>query len=137
MNFITDKFGTSSCSGVWGTFDRYQVLIFWICSLVDLVFQVLWPESITCHYLSVYVFCSPHSVHRAHAGESERILREAFSEASSHVALGKPSVIFIDEIDALCARRDSKYDTVDDSYAKHTSVICLSFCFSILYFFNK
>ncbi|KAG5079798.1 hypothetical protein AAZX31_02G112200 [Glycine max] len=51
---------------------------------------------------------SPHSVHRAHAGESERILREAFSEASSHVALGKPSVIFIDEIDALCARRDSK-----------------------------
>lgn len=50
---------------------------------------------------------SPHSVHRAHAGESERILREAFSEASSHVALGKPSVIFIDEIDALCARRDS------------------------------
>ncbi|KAK7307050.1 hypothetical protein VNO77_39768 [Canavalia gladiata] len=51
---------------------------------------------------------SPHSVHRAHAGESERILREAFSEAASHVALGKPSVIFIDEIDALCARRDSK-----------------------------
>ncbi|KAL2320053.1 hypothetical protein Fmac_029022 [Flemingia macrophylla] len=51
---------------------------------------------------------SPHSVHRAHAGESERILREAFSEASTHVALGKPSVIFIDEIDALCARRDSK-----------------------------
>ncbi|ESW25502.1 hypothetical protein PHAVU_003G041700 [Phaseolus vulgaris] len=51
---------------------------------------------------------SPHSVRRAHAGESERILRDAFSEASSHVALGKPSVIFIDEIDALCARRDSK-----------------------------
>ncbi|CAJ1931890.1 unnamed protein product [Sphenostylis stenocarpa] len=51
---------------------------------------------------------SPHSVHRAHAGESERILRDAFKEASSHVALGKPSVIFIDEIDALCARRDSK-----------------------------
>ncbi|XP_027360246.1 cell division control protein 48 homolog B isoform X2 [Abrus precatorius] len=51
---------------------------------------------------------SPHSVLRAHAGESERILREAFSEAASHVALGKPSVVFIDEIDALCARRDSK-----------------------------
>ncbi|XP_027914277.1 cell division control protein 48 homolog B isoform X2 [Vigna unguiculata] len=51
---------------------------------------------------------SPHTVHRAHAGESERILREAFSEASSHLAWGKPSVIFIDEIDALCARRDSK-----------------------------
>ncbi|KAF7137854.1 hypothetical protein RHSIM_Rhsim07G0164700 [Rhododendron simsii] len=47
---------------------------------------------------------SPHSVHRAHAGESERILRDAFAEASSHTKLGKPSVIFIDEIDALCPR---------------------------------
>ncbi|KAI4313814.1 hypothetical protein L6164_026764 [Bauhinia variegata] len=53
---------------------------------------------------------SPHSVHRAHAGESERILREAFAEASSHAALGKPSVIFIDEIDALCPWRDSKME---------------------------
>lgn len=53
--------------------------------------------------------CSPHTVHRAHAGESERILREAFSEASSHVVSGKPSVIFIDEIDALCPRRSSRY----------------------------
>ncbi|KAK4566059.1 hypothetical protein RGQ29_002310 [Quercus rubra] len=52
------------------------------------------------------VFCSPHSVHRAHAGESEKVLREAFPEASSHAMLGKPSVIFIDEIDALCPRRD-------------------------------
>lgn len=55
------------------------------------------------------VLGSPHSVHRAHAGESERILREAFSEALSHAKLGKPSVIFIDEIDALCPRRDSRY----------------------------
>ncbi|GMP58509.1 hypothetical protein CsSME_00022151 [Camellia sinensis var. sinensis] len=51
---------------------------------------------------------SPHSVHRAYAGESERILREAFAEASSHAKSGKPSVIFIDEIDALCPRRDSR-----------------------------
>lgn len=51
---------------------------------------------------------SPHSVHRAHAGESERILRESFSEASSHATLGKPSVIFIDEIDALCPRRECR-----------------------------
>ncbi|KAK3035949.1 hypothetical protein RJ639_031372 [Escallonia herrerae] len=51
---------------------------------------------------------SPHSVHRAHAGESEKILREAFAEAASHAKLGKPSVIFIDEIDALCPRRDSR-----------------------------
>nr|GLL34147.1 cell division control protein 48 homolog B isoform X2 [Ipomoea trifida] len=54
------------------------------------------------------IVISPHSVHRAHAGESERILREAFAEASSHAKLGKPSVIFIDEIDALCPRRDSR-----------------------------
>ncbi|KAK6921897.1 AAA ATPase, AAA+ lid domain [Dillenia turbinata] len=51
---------------------------------------------------------SPHSVHRAHAGESERILREAFEEASSQAMLGMPSVVFIDEIDALCPRRDSR-----------------------------
>ena len=55
------------------------------------------------------VFCSPHSVHRAHAGESEKVLWEAFSEASSHAMLGKPSVIFIDEIDALCPCRDFRY----------------------------
>ncbi|GAB4840112.1 Cell division control protein 48 B [Ancistrocladus abbreviatus] len=51
---------------------------------------------------------SPHSVHRAHVGESERVLREAFSEAASHSSSGKPSVIFIDEIDALCPRRNSR-----------------------------
>lgn len=54
------------------------------------------------------IVISPHSVHRAHAGESERILRDAFAEASSHAKLSKPSVIFIDEIDALCPRRDSR-----------------------------
>ncbi|KAL4320143.1 hypothetical protein GQ457_18G024500 [Hibiscus cannabinus] len=54
------------------------------------------------------IVLSPHSVHRAHAGESEKILREAFSDASSHASSGKPSVIFIDEIDALCPRRDSR-----------------------------
>ncbi|CAN6442900.1 unnamed protein product [Victoria cruziana] len=51
---------------------------------------------------------SPHTVHRAYAGESERILREAFDQASSHASEGKPSVIFIDEIDVLCPRRDSR-----------------------------
>lgn len=53
--------------------------------------------------------CSPHSVHKAHAGESEKILREAFFEALSHAKSGKPSVIFIDEIDVLCPRRNSRY----------------------------
>lgn len=51
---------------------------------------------------------SPHSVNRAHAGESEKILREAFAEASRHAKLGKPAVIFIDEIDSICPRRDSR-----------------------------
>ncbi|XP_073006319.1 cell division control protein 48 homolog B isoform X1 [Typha latifolia] len=48
------------------------------------------------------------SVHRAHAGESEKFLREAFSEAYSHASSGKPSVIFIDEIDAICPRRNNR-----------------------------
>eukprot|EP00268_Persea_americana_P057363 TRINITY_DN6872_c0_g1_i3.p1 TRINITY_DN6872_c0_g1~~TRINITY_DN6872_c0_g1_i3.p1 ORF type:complete len:549 (+),score=129.69 TRINITY_DN6872_c0_g1_i3:229-1875(+) len=51
---------------------------------------------------------SPHSIFSPYAGESERLLREAFSEASSHASMGKPSVIFIDEIDALCSHRDSR-----------------------------
>ncbi|KAH9707969.1 cell division control protein 48 [Citrus sinensis] len=51
---------------------------------------------------------SPHSVHKAHVGESEKALREAFSQASSHALSGKPSVVFIDEIDALCPRRDHR-----------------------------
>uniref|UniRef100_A0A7N2R257 AAA+ ATPase domain-containing protein n=1 Tax=Quercus lobata TaxID=97700 RepID=A0A7N2R257_QUELO len=55
------------------------------------------------------IIISPHSVHRAHAGESEKVLWEAFSEASSHAMLGKPSVIFIDEIEALCPCRDFWY----------------------------
>ncbi|KAI3429205.1 uncharacterized protein J3R85_008634 [Psidium guajava] len=51
---------------------------------------------------------SPHSVHKAHAGESESILRESFSEASAIALSGKPSVIFIDEIDVLCPHRNSR-----------------------------
>lgn len=48
------------------------------------------------------------SVHRAYAGESERLLREAFAKASLKALSGMPAVIFIDEIDALCPRRDSR-----------------------------
>lgn len=59
--------------------------------------------------LCVNALFSPHSVHRAHAGESEKVLREAFAEASSHAVSDKPSVIFIDEIDVLCPRRDARY----------------------------
>lgn len=49
-----------------------------------------------------------YSVHRAHAGESEKFLREMFSEAYSHASKGKPSVIFVDEIDAICPRRNNR-----------------------------
>lgn len=73
-----------------------------LCSFIDLV---------SCCFVGVP--CSPHSVHRAHTGESEKFLREAFTGASSHSKSGKPSVIFIDEIDALCPRRDSKYETAN------------------------
>lgn len=49
------------------------------------------------------------SVHKAYAGESERILREAFSKAASEAATGRPAIIFIDEIDTMCPPRDSRY----------------------------
>lgn len=51
---------------------------------------------------------STSSVHRAHVGESEKFLRESFAQAYSHGSSGKPSVIFIDEIDAICPRRDNR-----------------------------
>ncbi|KAI5067218.1 hypothetical protein GOP47_0017746 [Adiantum capillus-veneris] len=56
------------------------------------------------HLISI----SAGSVHRAYAGESERLLREAFAEASAKASTGMPVVIFIDEIDVLCPPRDSR-----------------------------
>jgi ATP-dependent 26S proteasome regulatory subunit len=51
---------------------------------------------------------SPYSVHKAHAGEGEQYLREAFSEAYLQAARGKPALIFIDELDAICPRRNDR-----------------------------
>lgn len=51
---------------------------------------------------------NPYSVHKAHVGEGEKFLREAFSEAYSQASRGKPAVIFIDELDAICPRRNSR-----------------------------
>jgi ATP-dependent 26S proteasome regulatory subunit len=41
-------------------------------------------------------------------GEGEKFLREAFSEAYSQASRGKPAVIFIDEIDAICPCRNNR-----------------------------
>lgn len=60
--------------------------------------------------LKLFVFLySGASVHKAYAGESERILREAFSKAAAEAATGRPAIIFIDEIDTMCPPRDSRY----------------------------
>lgn len=48
------------------------------------------------------------SVHKAFAGESEKVLREAFSKAALEAAIGRPAIIFIDEIDTMCPPRDSR-----------------------------
>ncbi|KAK3146736.1 hypothetical protein QOZ80_3BG0271070 [Eleusine coracana subsp. coracana] len=51
---------------------------------------------------------NPYSVHKAHAGEGEKFLRESFSEAYLQAAQGKPALIFIDELDAICPRRNDR-----------------------------
>ncbi|KAJ1271739.1 hypothetical protein BS78_06G149300 [Paspalum vaginatum] len=51
---------------------------------------------------------NPYSVHKAHVGEGEKFLREAFSEVYSQASRGKPAVVFIDELDAICPRRNNK-----------------------------
>lgn len=51
---------------------------------------------------------NPYFVHKASVGESEKYLREAFSKAYSSASSGKPSIIFIDEIDAICPPRNNR-----------------------------
>lgn len=51
---------------------------------------------------------SPHLVPGAHVGESEKFFRDSFAEAYSHASTGKPSVVFIDELDAICRPRNSR-----------------------------
>lgn len=81
------------------------VMLWYFVYAFGFVILVMW----FCFWL-VGIMNSPHSVHKSHAGESEKFLREAFAEALSHAKSGKPSVIFVDEIDALCPRRDSRYE---------------------------
>jgi len=59
--------------------------------------------SVVCAHLD-----STYSVHKANVGEGEKFLREAFSEAYSQASRGKPAVIFIDEIDAICPCRNNR-----------------------------
>ncbi|EEC77564.1 hypothetical protein OsI_16498 [Oryza sativa Indica Group] len=48
------------------------------------------------------------SVHKPHAGEGEKFMREAFTEAYSQASQGRPAVIFIDELDDICPPRGSR-----------------------------
>uniref|UniRef100_A0A2N9EW98 ATPase AAA-type core domain-containing protein n=1 Tax=Fagus sylvatica TaxID=28930 RepID=A0A2N9EW98_FAGSY len=68
-------------------------------------------------FLPTQYACLVHILFIEHMLEKVRVLREAFSEASSHAMSGKPSVVFIDEIDALCPRRDFRYgDDVKENF---------------------
>ncbi|KAG2573092.1 cell division control protein 48 homolog B-like [Panicum virgatum] len=54
------------------------------------------------------IMINTYSVHKANVGEGEKFLREAFSEAYSQASRGKPAVIFIDELDAICPCRNNR-----------------------------
>lgn len=41
------------------------------------------------------------------SGESEEHLRDAFDAAAKDAASGQPVIVFLDEVDALCPRRDA------------------------------
>lgn len=45
------------------------------------------------------------AVFGAFLGESERRLRDAFAAAARDAAAGRPALVFLDEVDALCPRR--------------------------------
>lgn len=47
-------------------------------------------------------------MHKPHAGEGEKFMREAFTEAYSQASQGRPAVIFIDELDDICPPRGSR-----------------------------
>lgn len=105
------------------------MIVIWQTSLVRAIVQECNAHLITIRYhiyfevfsANLYIICSymilsfvhahpvsPYSVHKALVGEGEKFLREAFSEAYSQASRGKPAVIFIDELDAICPRRDNR-----------------------------
>ena len=43
------------------------------------------------------------------SGESERNLRDPFEAAETTARAGRAAVIFLDEVDALCPRRDAQH----------------------------
>ncbi|KAL3148141.1 hypothetical protein ABBQ38_014423 [Trebouxia sp. C0009 RCD-2024] len=49
------------------------------------------------------------SVFGAYTGESEQKLRDAFEAAEATARGGRAAVIFLDEVDALCPRRDAQH----------------------------
>lgn len=48
------------------------------------------------------------SVFGSFAGESEQRMRKTFADAEKEARSGRPAIVFIDEIDALCPRRDAR-----------------------------
>ncbi|CAL4988808.1 unnamed protein product [Urochloa decumbens] len=54
------------------------------------------------------IMINPYSVHKAHVGEGEKFLREAFAEAYSQASRGRPALIFIDKIDVICPSRNNR-----------------------------
>lgn len=53
---------------------------------------------------------SASTIFGAFAGESERHLRDAFAVALKDTCVGTAVILFIDEIDALCPKRDSRWE---------------------------
>ena len=64
-------------------------------------------DSVSISFFSLPDGCVLRRWRERAAGESERHLREAFDRAQANVAAGKPTVVFIDELDALAPKRDS------------------------------
>lgn len=76
------------------------------------------------------------------AGESERKLRDAFEAAEATAKAGQAAVIFLDEVDALCPRRDAQHQhearvvaqllTLMDGVSTQEGMLLLCLLFSLL-----
>ncbi|BBN06363.1 hypothetical protein MPTK1_3g20500 [Marchantia polymorpha subsp. ruderalis] len=114
-------------AGMAGPLEALRELVLWplLYSQEAACLGLKWPRGLLLHgppgtgktslVHAVAKECGAHltslsagTLHRSYAGESERLMRDAFAEAALQAVSGKPAIIFIDEIDALCPRRDSR-----------------------------